>query len=85
LPIALILNQQAVERDRQAVRTVFFRELWRIGYGKSSDARELTRVVKVCNELEFLRNAAHILRVSKLPEIAKIADERAAYLRSRQP
>lgn len=85
LPLALVLNQQSLERDRQAVRTVFFRELWRIGYGRTTDARELTHVVKVCTEPEFLRNAAHILRVSKLPEIAQIADERAAYLRSRQP
>ena len=85
LAIATALNHQSVERDRQAVRTVFFRELWRIGYGRTTDPQELIHVVKICTEPEFLRNAAHILRVSKLPDIARIADARAAYLRSRQP
>ncbi len=82
LAITIALNKQSLERDRLAIRTVFFREVWRIGNGQTDDTRELAKVLSSCQEPEFLRTAGHILRLSKLPKIAKLPDEREAFLRS---
>lgn len=85
LPVAKVLNRQSQEIDWQYLRTAFFREMWRIATGQVDDTAELERIIGVCTELSFLPNAAHNLRLAKLPDMALLVEERAAYLRSRQP
>ena len=81
LSVVNLINDLSVQRDRHALRMLFFREMWRLASDQTADTAELARLIDVCTDPAFLPNAAYNLQAAGLPALANQARERLSLLK----